>query len=221
MARWMSSTDSHSRTPASPSSSSRNAVAPASADSRRPAPGGRPPAGRHPWRSWPAAAPRNRPSRRAGRGWRASARHRPRARPARSPASGSRRRPRPSARSKTKRSALEWLMSRSCQSAMFSRPTRASARSSRAKPLTRSARIGLRLCGIALLPCWPAPNGSNASPTSVRCRCRTSSAIRSSVPPRIASDGQQLGMAVAADHLGRGRVPASPSASQTCARPRR
>ena len=78
-------------------------------------------------------------------------------------------------------------MSRSCQSAMFSRPTSASARRSRASPLTRSARIGLRLCGIALLPCWPAPNGSNASATSVRCRCRTSTLIRSSVPPRMAS----------------------------------
>ena len=93
----------------------------------------------------------------------------------------------PSARSKTKRSALEWLMSRSCQRAMFSRPTSASARSRRAKPVIRSARTGLRLWGMALLPCWPAPNGSNASPTSVRCRWRTSTAIRSSVPPRMAS----------------------------------
>ena len=70
---------------------------------------------------------------------------------------------------------------------MFSSPTRASALSNRASPLTRSARIGLRLCGMALLPCWPAPNGSNASATSVRCRCRTSTLIRSSVPPRMAS----------------------------------
>ena len=77
-------------------------------------------------------------------------------------------------------------MSRSCQSAMFSSPTSASARNSRAMPVTRSARIGLRLCGIALLPCWPAPNGSNASPTSVRWRCRISTAMRSSVPPRMA-----------------------------------
>src|SRR5918992_1146971 len=40
---------------------------------------------------------------------------------------------------------------------------------------------------MALLPCWPEPNGSNASPTSVRCRWRTSIAMRSSVPPRMAS----------------------------------
>ena len=92
----------------------------------------------------------------------------------------------PTARSKTKRSAELWLMSRSCQSAMFSSPTSASARSSRAIPVTRSARIGLRLCGMALEPCCPEPNGSNASATSVRWRCRISIAIRSRVPPRMA-----------------------------------
>ncbi len=70
---------------------------------------------------------------------------------------------------------------------MFSRPIRASPRSRRAIPVTRSASTGLRLWGMALLPCWPAPNGSNASPTSVRCRCRISVAIRSRVPPRMAS----------------------------------
>ena len=85
------------------------------------------------------------------------------------------------------RSVELWLMSRSCHSAMFSRATSASARSSRAIPVTRSARTGLRLCGIALLPCCPEPNGSNASPTSVRWRWRISTAIRSSVPPRMAS----------------------------------
>ena len=97
-------------------------------------------------------------------------------------------------------------MSRSCQSAMFSRPTSASARSRRARPLIRSASTGLRLCGMALLPCWPAPNGSNASADLGPLQVPDLDAIRSSVPPRMASVGQQLGVAVAAHHLGRGRV---------------
>ena len=34
-------------------------------------------------------------------------------------------------------------------------------------PAIRSDRIGLRLCGIAELPFWPARNGSINSPISV------------------------------------------------------
>ena len=40
-------------------------------------------------------------------------------------------------------------MSRSCQSATFSRPTVALARTTRASPQIRSAVMGFRLCGIA------------------------------------------------------------------------
>ena len=46
--------------------------------------------------------------------------------------------------------------------------------------------IGLRLCGIALEPFWPARNGSSTSRTSVRCRCLISCAKRSSPAPASA-----------------------------------
>ena len=71
-------------------------------------------------------------------------------------------------------------MSRSCQSATFSSPTSAAARTTRARPQMRSATTGLRLCGIADEPFWPLPNGSSTSRTSVRARWRISSANLSS-----------------------------------------
>ena len=70
-------------------------------------------------------------------------------------------------------------MSRSCQRATFSRPTSEFARTTRASPQIRSATTGFRLCGIDDEPFWPRPNGSCTSPTSVRARCRTSSAKES------------------------------------------
>ena len=69
-------------------------------------------------------------------------------------------------------------MSRSCQSATFSSPTSAAPRTTRASPQIRSATTGFRLCGIADEPFWPVPNGSSTSRTSVRARCRISSAKR-------------------------------------------
>ncbi len=78
-------------------------------------------------------------------------------------------------------------MSRSCQSGMFSRPTPAAARTTRASPLIRSATFGLRLCGIADEPFIPLANGSSTSRTSVRARCRISVANRSSDEAQIAS----------------------------------
>ena len=54
-------------------------------------------------------------------------------------------------------------------------------RRTRASPLIVSAEIGLRLWGIADEPFWPALNPSCTSPTSVRCRCRSSTAIDSHV----------------------------------------
>ena len=71
-------------------------------------------------------------------------------------------------------------MSRSCQSATFSRPVSAAPRTTRASPQIRSETIGFRLCGIEDEPFWPAPNGSSTSCTSVRARWRISSANRSS-----------------------------------------
>ena len=43
-----------------------------------------------------------------------------------------------------------------------------------------SLSTGLRLCGMAEEPFWPAEKYSSASPTSVRCRWRISVASRSS-----------------------------------------
>ncbi len=76
----------------------------------------------------------------------------------------------------TTRSADECEMSRSCHSATFSSPTSAAPRTTRARPQIRSATTGFRLCGIADEPFWPLPNGSCTSDTSVRARCRISSA---------------------------------------------
>ena len=70
-------------------------------------------------------------------------------------------------------------MSRSCHSATFSSATTAFPRMTRAKPLSRSPVMGLRLCGMAELPFWPSPKNSSTSRTSVRCRCRNSVAHRS------------------------------------------
>ena len=78
-------------------------------------------------------------------------------------------------------------MSRSCQRALSSKPTRALARRMRAMPHRRSVRMGFRLWGIAEEPFWPRPNGSANSRISVRWAPRISSAIFSSVEPSIAS----------------------------------
>ena len=78
-------------------------------------------------------------------------------------------------------------MSRSCQSATFSSPTSAFARTTRASPQRRSETTGLRLCGIADEPFWPLPNGSATSATSVRARWRISVAKRSSEAATSAS----------------------------------
>ena len=85
------------------------------------------------------------------------------------------------------RSTLLWLMSRSCQRATFSSAATALPRSTRARPVRRSQVMGLRLCGMALLPFWPLVKGSSASSTSVRCRCRNSAAQRSMLAPTRAS----------------------------------
>ena len=108
------------------------------------------------------------------------------------------------------RSADECEMSRSCQSGMFSRPTTAAARTTRARPEIRSATFGLRLCGIADEPFMPAANGSSTSRTSVRARWRISVANRSSDVAQMRERREQLGVPVARDHLGRDRVRLEP-----------
>src|SRR5205823_521758 len=64
------------------------------------------------------------------------------------------------------RSTDEWLMSRSCQSAMSSSAASACARTSRARPQTFSASTGLRLWGIAEEPFWPGANGREPAPVA-------------------------------------------------------
>ena len=71
-------------------------------------------------------------------------------------------------------------MSRSCHSATSSSAATAWPRMTRARPLMRSAVMGLRLWGIALEPFCPLVNASSASRSSVRCRWRSSVASRSS-----------------------------------------
>ena len=49
----------------------------------------------------------------------------------------------------------------------------------RARPVRFSVSTGLRLCGMADEPFWPAEKNSSASRTSLRCRWRISVASRS------------------------------------------
>jgi hypothetical protein len=61
----------------------------------------------------------------------------------------------------------------------------------RARPVRFSVSTGLRLCGIADEPFWPGEKYSSASSTSVRCRCRISTASRSieeAITPRVAKN---------------------------------
>ena len=78
-------------------------------------------------------------------------------------------------------------MSRSCHSGMPSMTGTTWARTIRAMPAIRSLAIGFFLCGIALEPFWPLPNGSDNSRTSVRWPCRTSRANASQTVAMIAS----------------------------------
>ncbi len=72
-------------------------------------------------------------------------------------------------------------MSRSCHKATSWSPASRFERTTRASPLIVSAEIGLRLWGIADEPFWPGLNPSSTSPTSVRWRWRSSTAIISHV----------------------------------------
>ena len=74
----------------------------------------------------------------------------------------------------------------------------------------------MRLCGIALEPfCAPVANGSSASPTSVRWRCRTSSANASIDAPTAAHAYSSSACGVACEHLrGRHRSQTEPLADE-------
>ena len=84
------------------------------------------------------------------------------------------------------RSTEEWLISRSCQRALFSKAAKAFVRKSLASPLICSVTIGFFLCGIADDPFCPLLKFSSASRTSVLCRCRISIEIFSMVDATIA-----------------------------------
>ena len=77
------------------------------------------------------------------------------------------------------RSTEECEMSRSCHKAMSCRPASRLERTTRASPLIVSAEIGLRLWGIADEPFCPGLKPSITSDTSVRWRCRSSTATSS------------------------------------------
>ena len=70
-------------------------------------------------------------------------------------------------------------MSRSCHSATFSSAGMTADRTMRASPVRFSVSTGLRLCGMAEEPFCPAEKNSSASRNSVRCKCRISTASRS------------------------------------------
>ncbi len=96
-------------------------------------------------------------------------------------------------------------MSRSCQSATFSSPTSAFARTTRASPQIRSATTGFRLCGIADEPFWPRPNGSC---TSRDLGAREVPDLERERVERGGDDGErreQLGVTVALEDLRRAR----------------
>ncbi len=87
-----------------------------------------------------------------------------------------------------------------------SRARRARRRGRRARGRRSApATTGFRLCGIADEPFWPLPNGSSTSRTSVRARCRISSAKRVERGGRHRERREQLGVAVALEDLRRGR----------------
>jgi hypothetical protein len=85
------------------------------------------------------------------------------------------------------RSTDEWLMSRSCHSAMFSSEASALVRTRRARPLTCSQPTGLRLWGMADEPFCRSPKGSSTSRTSVFWRARISVAKVSRLAAQMAS----------------------------------
>ena len=96
-------------------------------------------------------------------------------------------------------------MSRSCQRATFSSPTIAFARTTRAIPQMRSAVIGLRLCGIADEPFWPAAERlldlAHLGPREVADLGREAIERRGEQRERR----EQLGVTVALEDLGRAR----------------
>src|SRR3989304_1166698 len=120
----------------------------------------------------------------------------------------------------TARSALEWEMSRSGQSATFSRPTAAAALTTRARPQILSATTGLRLCGIAEEPFCPLANGSCTPCPSVRARARRAVAGEPEGPAgELDAERDRLGVNAvrAPDHRGVAVLLGTPDHHLECA----
>ena len=97
-------------------------------------------------------------------------------------------------------------MSRSCQTATFSRPTSAAARTTRARPQIRSATFGLRLCGIDDEPFMP---GCERLLDLAHLGAREVADLEREALERGGAEGervQQLGVSVAGDDLRRQRI---------------
>ena len=112
----------------------------------------------------------------------------------------------PRARSKTKRSAELWLMSRSCHSAMLSRPTSASRAQEPGHAAHPLGEDGVALVGHRARSLLPRPERLErlAHLGALKVPDLDRDALQ-----RPAEDGerrQQLGVTVAAHDLGRGRV---------------
>ena len=106
-------------------------------------------------------------------------------------------------------------MSRSCHRATFSSAASAFVRTRRARPHTCSQETGLRLCGIALEPFWPAVNGSSTSRISVRWSERISSRDLLERGGHDRQGGRELGVAIPLDDLGGDRARARGRAAGT------
>ena len=97
-------------------------------------------------------------------------------------------------------------MSRSCQSATFSSAGTTWLRTSRARPHRFSLIHGLRLCGIAELPFWPRRErlGGLADLAALQMPDLGREALDAARDQR--ERGEERGVAVARDHLGRDRL---------------
>ena len=95
-------------------------------------------------------------------------------------------------------------MSRSCHSATSSRPACRLPRRTRARPVSRSAVIGLRLWGMAELPFWPARNALLDLAHLGALQVADLGGDELDGRPDRRAGVEVLGVAVAGDHLGGG-----------------
>ncbi len=102
----------------------------------------------------------------------------------------------------TMRSTELCEMSRSCHSATSCRPACRLPRSTRESPLIVSAAIGLRLCGIALEPFWPGLKPFLRLAQLGALQMAQLDCDQLHRRPHRGAGVEELGVAVAGDHLG-------------------